>query len=317
MHELIGPLSALADATRARALLVLDTYELTVTELQAVLQLPQSTVSRHLKVLSDEGWLASRADGPSRYYRLARNAPASLRRVWDTVREEIGTTAEAAHDAERAREMIRRRRTRSQEFFSTAAGQWDAVRLELFGTSPESGALLALLDATWEVADLGCGTGQVTSSIAPWVKHVIAIDGSEAMLAAARTRLAGHANVEMRRGDLESVPIAAHSVDVALLFLVLHYVADVERVLAEAARIVRPGGRVLIVDMEAHGRAEYREQMGHVWQGFERDQMAGWLKDAGFDGVRFGRVGTDTEARGPALFAAVGAKTVKPRGDTQ
>ena len=309
MHELIGPIGALADTIRARALLVLDAHELTVTELQAVLQLPQSTVSRHLKVLSDEGWLASRADGASRYYRVARNAPQGMRRVWEAVREEIAMTAEAVQDDERARDVLKRRRVRSQEFFSTAAGQWDALRVELFGASPESGALLALLDASWEVADLGCGTGQVTGTIAPWVKHVIAVDGSEAMLSAARARLSDCTNVELRRGDLESVPIAARSVDIALLFLVLHYVSDVRQSIAEAARIVRKGGRVLIVDMEAHGRAEYREQMGHVWQGFEREQMQGWMTDAGLERVRFGRVGTDTEAKGPALFAAVGSRT--------
>lgn len=313
MHEFIGSISAIADPIRARTLLVLDAHELTVTELQTVLQLPQSTVSRHLKVLSDEGWLSSRADGASRYYRIARSAPDSLQRVWEAVRTEIGSTSEATLDAERAREVMRRRRTRSEEFFSTAAGQWDTVRSDLFGASPESGALLALLDASWDVADLGCGTGQVSSTIAPWVKHVIAVDASIAMLSAARSRLADHANVDVRRGDLEAVPIAAHSVDVALLFLVLHYVPEVQQVIAEAARILRPGGRVLIVDMEAHGRTEYREQMGHVWQGFERNQMAGWLADAGFDSVRFGRVGTDTEARGPALFAVVGK--INSRGE--
>ncbi|MEO5511763.1 MAG: metalloregulator ArsR/SmtB family transcription factor [Longimicrobiales bacterium] len=304
MHELIGPFAAIADATRARALLILDAHELTVNELQAVLQLPQSTVSRHLKVLSDEGWVATRADGASRYYRLARNSPSSLRRVWEAVRVELGTSPEAAQDSERVAEVLRRRRTRSQEFFSTAAGQWDALRQDLFGSNPECGALLALLDPSWEVAELGCGTGQVSGTIAPWVKQVIAVDASDAMLDAARVRLSEHGNVELRRGDLESVPIATGSVDVVLLFLVLHYVPDVSRAIGEAVRILRSGGRVLIVDMEAHGRAEYREQMGHVWQGFERDQMSTWLMEAGCSGVRIGRVPTDTQAKGPALLAA-------------
>src|SRR3954462_5649610 len=104
MHEILGPIAAIADDTRARALLILDAHELTVTELQAVLQLPQSTASRHLKALSDEGWLTSRADGPSRYYRISRSAPAALRRVWETVRAEIAGMPEAKQDAERARE---------------------------------------------------------------------------------------------------------------------------------------------------------------------------------------------------------------------
>jgi SAM-dependent methyltransferase len=305
MNELIGPLAAIADPIRARALLILDAHELTVTELQAVLQLPQSTVSRHLKLLSDEGLLASRADGASRYYRVARQAPAALRRIWEAVREEIAGTAEAGQDAQRAREVLARRRTRSQEFFTTGAGQWDAVRSELFGRSPESVALLSLLDGSWEVADLGCGTGQVTAALSPWVKHVIAVDASEAMLSAAAVRLADCGNVELRRGELESVPIAAGAVDVALLFLVLHYLPDVRQAIAEAARVVRAGGRLLIVDMEAHGRAEYREQMGHVWQGFERDQLSAWLGDAGFSGMRYSRLPGDPDVMGPSLFAAI------------
>ena len=313
MNELLGAISALTDPARARILLILDAHELTVAELQAVLQLPQSTVSRHLKLLSEDGWLVNRSEGASRYYRIARHAPPALQRVWEAVREEISTSPDAAQDGIRAREVLSRRRTRSQEFFSTAATQWDAVRSELFGDAPEAGALLALLDANWEVADLGCGTGQVTASIAPWVRQVTAVDDSDAMLSAARTRLAECSNVELRRGELEAVPLPARSVDVALLFLVLHYVPDVSAVLSEAARVLRPGGRVLIVDMEAHGRAEYREQMGHVWLGFERDQMAGWLSDAGFERVKSGRVATGTTARGPSLFAAVGEKTIEER----
>jgi ArsR family transcriptional regulator len=313
MDELLGPISALADATRARILLILDAHELTVAELQAVLQLPQSTVSRHLKLLSDDGWLVNRSEGASRYYRIAREAPPALQRVWEAVRDEISSSPDAAHDGIRAREVLIRRRTRSQEFFSTAATHWDAVRSELFGEAPEAGALLALLDASWDVADLGCGTGQVTAAIAPWVRQVTAVDDSDAMLAAARTRLAECPNVELRRGLLEAVPLPARSVDVALLFLVLHYVPDVNAVLSEAARVLRPGGRALIVDMEAHGRVEYREQMGHVWLGFERDQLAGWLTDAGFERVKFGRVATGTTARGPSLFAAVGVKSIEEK----
>ena len=313
MDELLRPIGALADATRARILLILDAHELTVAELQSVLQLPQSTVSRHLKLLSEDGWLVSRSEGASRYYRIARHAPPALQRVWEAVRDEISSSPEAAQDGVRTREVLTRRRTRSQEFFSTAATRWDAVRSELFGEAPEAGALLALLDGPWEVADLGCGTGQVTAAIAPWVRHVAAVDDSDAMLAAARTRLAGFGNVELRRGELEAVPLPARSVDVALLFLVLHHVPGVGAVLSEAARVLRPGGRVLIVDMEAHGRVEYREQMGHVWLGFERGQMTGWLTDAGFDQVKFGRIATGTTARGPSLFAAVGVKTIEER----
>ena len=108
--NIVGRLAALADATRARMLLLLDAHELTVSEIQTVLQLPQSTVSRHLKVLSDEGWLAGRSEGASRYYRIARRAPETQQRLWAVVREEISASLDAARDLERARAVLDRRR---------------------------------------------------------------------------------------------------------------------------------------------------------------------------------------------------------------
>lgn len=319
-HTILQNLATLADATRARLLLVLERHELTVSEVCVVVQLPQSTVSRHLRILSDDGWLSSRADGASRYYRLSSALPAGARGLWDAIREPLAEAAESAQDAGRARAVVARRRTRSQEFFSTAAGEWDAVRAELFGPSPELPALLALLEPTWEVGDLGCGTGRLAQAVAPYVRRVIAVDESPDMLAAARARLGaavesevegtpaedaeGRGHVELREGRLEALPLAAASLDVALLALVLHYVADPAQALAEARRVLRPAGRVLVVDMLAHGRTDYRERMGHLWPGFERSQVEAWLTEAGFDGIRYRALPVDPEAKGPLLFAA-------------
>lgn len=300
-------LSALADATRGRILNVLDGRELTVGELVAALQLPQSTVSRHLRILSDEGWLASRAEGTSRYYALSTRLDAGAGELWRVVRESLAESPEAAQDEERAREVVSRRRTRSQEFFSSAAGQWDAVRAELFG-APEARALLALMDSSWVVGDLGCGTGRLAETVAPFVGRVVAVDESPDMLEAARQRLADVANVELRPGRLEALPLEDGTLDVALLGLVLHYVPAPERALAEAARALKPGGRLLVLDMVAHGREEYRERMGHVWQGFERGQLEGWMREAGLEPAGWHGLPADPEAKGPLLFAAVGSK---------
>jgi ubiquinone/menaquinone biosynthesis C-methylase UbiE/DNA-binding transcriptional ArsR family regulator len=305
-------LASLGDATRARLLQVLERHELTVSELCAVVQLPQSTVSRHLRILSDEGWLAARSEGTSRYYRLSTGMEPGARRLWEVVRDPLAGTAEAKQDVERAREVLQRRRTRSQEFFSSAAGRWDSVRADLFGASPELPALLALLDPSWEVGDLGCGTGRVAETIAPFVRRVVAVDDSGAMLAAARERLGPAAEadgkVELRQGRLEALPLADDSLDVALLVLVLHYVAQPARALAEARRALRPGGRLLLVDMAKHGRSEYREHMGHLWPGFEREELRGWLEDAGLGAVRYHAIPADPAARGPLLFTAVATK---------
>ena len=245
MTTIFDRLSALSDPTRTRLLALLDRHELTVSELCSVTQLPQSTVSRHLKVLGDGGWVTSRADGTSRRYRAAaERMDASARKLWHLVRERNAASPVAQHDAGRLRSVLAQRRSASQEFFSTAAGQWDRLRADLFGDRADLVGLLGLLDETWTVADLGCGTGQVSELLAPFVAQVIAVDESTAMLNAARKRLRTHENVAIREGDLGALPIDDESVDAALLFLVLHYTADPAEVLGEVQRILKPNGRV-------------------------------------------------------------------------
>lgn len=302
-------LSALADATRSRMLLVLERHELTVSELCAVLQLPQSTVSRHLKTLSDTEWVSSRRDGTSRYYTLALDdrGPAT-RRLWSLLREQVSLTTGADQDAHRLRGVLAQRQTKSQQFFASAAGQWDRLRQDLFGAASSLHALPGLLDPEWTVGDLGCGTGQVAASLAPYVARVIAVDRSEDMLQAARRRLGDLENVEVRRGALEALPVQDGELDAATLLLVLHHLSDPAEALREAARVLKPGGRVLISDMLPHDREVYRQQMGHVWLGFSRESLGRMLDAAGFEKVRITAMPPDATAKGPALFVASGSK---------
>jgi ArsR family transcriptional regulator len=298
-------MTALADSTRSRMLVLLDRHELTVNELQSILQLPQSTVSRHLKVLGDQGWVVSRADGTSRRYRADDKLDSSSRKLWNLVREQVATTPAVAHDARRVQAVLSQRRSRSQKFFSSAAGQWDRLRVELFGKRADLVGLLGLLDNDWTVGDLGCGTGQLTESLAPFVQRVIAVDDSSAMLAAARKRLAAMPNVDVRSGRLESLPIDDGSLDAALLFLVLHYVPEPEAAIAEARRTLKPGGRLLIVDMMPHDREDLLHDMGHVWRGFGEDEIDSLFRTAGFTGGRYHPLPADEDAKGPTLFSAV------------
>jgi ArsR family transcriptional regulator len=302
-------LSALADPTRSRLLLLLDRHELTVGELCSALQLPQSTVSRHLKTLADEGWVTARAEGTSRRYAMPGTAlDSGARRLWHLVREQVGATPSARHDLTRAERVLLERRTTSQAFFSSRAGQWDKVRAELYGSRADLDPLVALLDPSWTVADLGCGTGQTTAALAPYVKQIVAVDESSAMLAAARRRLGEHGNVELRSGRLEDLPMDDASIDVAVLSLVLHFVVDPMAVMAEAARVLRPGGRLLVVDMLPHERDEYRTTMGHLWLGFDEPQLAAWLEDVGFASPRVVALPPDPQAKGPGLFTARAVK---------
>jgi ArsR family transcriptional regulator len=293
-------------------LLLLEGHELTVSELCSVLQLPQSTVSRHLKTLADTGWVASRRDGTSRYYTLAvDDRTASTQQLWAVLRDQVASSVGADQDGRRLTGVLARRRVKSEEFFSSSAGQWDRLRQEMFGRASSLHALPALLDPSWVVGDLGCGTGQTTAAVAPFVSRVIAVDRSSEMLAAASHRLDQAAAVEIRRGELEALPIADAELDVAIMMLVLHYVPDPTAVLREAARALRPGGRLLLCDMLPHDREEYKHQMGHVWLGFSSDQIQRLLGATGFAAPRFVPMPADPDARGPALFVASSRRRVE------
>src|SRR5436190_2423634 len=245
---ILDHLASLADTTRSRILLLLDRHELTGTELCGIVQLPQSTVSRHLKALADSGWVASRAEGTSNLYAMTRDElDPSARRLWILVREQVGSSPAAAQDQRRLQAALAERRTKSQEFFSSSAGQWDRVRDDLFGDRFHLAALAAFAGASWTVGDLGCGTGLVSSALAPFVAQVIAVDGSAAMLQAAKKRLTRFDNIDLRRGELEALPIDDGRLDAATLMLVLHHVPEPSRALADIARVLKPRGRAVTV----------------------------------------------------------------------
>lgn len=315
---LLGQMPILGDPMRCRLLFILERNELTVGELCRVVQAPQSTVSRHLKALADGGWLASRADGTNRRYAMAAaRLDAPFRSLWLLVRKEIAGTLAVQQDERRLTQVLATRRSRSEEFFHAGASHWDQLRDDLFGPLFFLPALLGLLDDHALVADLGCGTGQVADALAPFVGQVIGIDTSHAMLRAAKKRLAGHENVELRAGSLEALPIEDGTLDGAIMFLVLHHVADPAGAIAEAARTLKPGGRLVVVDMFPHDRDEYRAQMGHLWLGFAEADVLRSLREAGFDHARLQALPADPKAKGPSLFAARAQKPAARRRHTQ
>ncbi len=299
-------LSAIADPTRSRLLALLEDHELTVSELCAVVQLPQSTVSRHLKVLSDEGWVRVRGAGTSRFYRMASTRQDPFpHRLWSVVRGQVEESTALRQDARRLESVLRDRRDRSKSYFTASASDWNRVRSDLIGARTDLLALLDLLDPALVVGDLGCGTGQITEALAPCVKQVVAVDESGAMLSAARRRFAHSENVDVRTGTLESLPLARGELDVAVMCLVLHFVVEPPRAFSEVRRVLKPNGRLLIVDFTPHEREHYTVEMGHVWQGFDESQLRTWLHDAGFPDIRYRHLSADPAAKGPTLFSAL------------
>ena len=309
MTQILDHMAALADPIRCRMLLPLERHELTVNEICSVLQLPQSTVSRHLKTLADDGWVVSRRDGTSRFYGMVfEDLDGGAQRLWPLIREQVSSTNGAEQDERRLKSVLSRRRTKSEEFFASASGQWDHLRAELFGDTFQLHALLALIDPTLTVGDLGCGTGQVSELLAPHVDAVIAVDGSADMVQAARRRLKGTTHVDVRRGDMEALPIDDGQLDVAVMALVLHHVPEPVRALTEVHRVLKPGGRALIVDMLPHDREEYQHQMGHVWLGFSEKTMTKHLEAAGFGRSVVKLLPTEPNVKGPSLFVATARK---------
>lgn len=302
----------LADTTRCRLLAALERQELTVGELASALQLPQSTVSRHLKILADQAWISSRAEGASRWYRRNPQLDADMLGLWELVRSAMADTPAAVQDAARIEAVIASRRTVTQAFFETASAEWDAMRTGMFGARADLAATFAMLDPELVVGDLGCGTGSLSAALAPHVGHVHAIDASPAMLNTAASRLAAFANVTVEAGALEALPLYDGVLDVAILMLVLHHVSDPVRALREVHRVLRPGGRVLIGDMRPHAHERFREQMGHVWLGFAEPTLTAWLHEAGFLQTRYVPLPVDTDASGPALFSCTAVALSRP-----
>lgn len=304
---ILDQLASLADSTRSRILLLLDGQELSVSELCTVLQLPQSTVSRHLKALADADWVSARAEGTSNVYAMSRDGmDSATRRLWSLVREQVGPSPAALQDQRRLQTAMAARRSKSVEFFTSSAGQWDRLRDDMFGDRFHLMALAAFADPHATVGDLGCGTGQVSAALAPFVAKVIGVDSSAAMLQAARKRLQGQRNVDLRRGELEALPIDDHLLDTATVMLVLHHIPEPGRALADVARVLKPGGRLVLVDMLPHDREHYRQQMGHIWLGFSEEHVERLFTEAGFGQTRIVPLPADPKAKGPALFVATG-----------
>jgi ArsR family transcriptional regulator len=304
-----GLLRLLGDETRLRLLRVLAHDALNVSELTAVLGLAQSGISRHLGLLRDAGLVAEERAGTFTWYRLAGEADSGdgeRADLWRWMRAEFArrTPATRADDAR----LAEVRRLRKENFAQHGGG--DERRQLVPGRSWAAWArALGLLLPPMDVADLGCGEGYLTIEAARWARRVFSIDRSAEVLARARALAARRrvTNVVWKRGLLERLPLADEAVDLALLSQALHHADDPAQALAEARRILRPGGRVLLLELREHAEAWVRSKLGDRWLGFADDRLRELIASAGFASVTV-RVGSRRAGDPFTVLIAAGTK---------
>lgn len=291
--DFVRTLKALADPLRLRILAAVAEEELTVGEVQEVVDSVQSSVSRNLAILREAGFVRDRKEGTSVYFSARDEMPEPARGLFASLRARLSEIPQAKADQARLAAARRRRLQRSQNYFESLAGDWEHIRKSYFDDRVASLAIEKLLPRNLTVADIGCGTGSLTFELARFAGKVVAVDLSQEMLRRARAaaRARNLRNVEFHPGDALRLPLETGSVDAAFCVMVLHFLAAPERAAAELCRITRPGGSVILVDLVEHKQEWMREQMAHQWLGFERRAVERWFRDAGASSVDYDLTG--------------------------
>lgn len=280
--QTVETLRAAGEPTRLRVLSLLAGEELSVMELSRILEQSQPRVSRHLKLMADAGLIERFPDGARVFYRLSSDPLA--RRLIDTVLDLLDETA-GADDDSRLEEVRRDREAAASAYFERVAPQWDRIRsLYVCESAVEAAILQAAGEGPFDrVVDLGTGSGRMLTLLGKNARMSVGLDLSHNMLNIARANVAkaGLDKVELRHGDIFATRLPEHSADLVLVHQVLHYLADPAAAVAEAARLVAPGGRLLIVDFAPHRLEHLRDEHQHRRLGFADEEMHRWLGGAG------------------------------------
>ena len=280
---------ALADPTRLRAVSLLRAMELSVGELAQVLAQSQPRVSRHIKILIDAGLVERRKEGSWVFLTLADRTLADRLFALTDVAADPATIDTFAADSSRLAAVRKDRAEAAERYFAVHAEAWDSIRsLHVAETQVEEAIARALgEDDLGRLVDIGTGTGRMIELFAERAETAIGIDRSSEMLRLARAKLdaAGVASASLRQGDMYALPLADGSADVVLLHQVLHYAHAPAAAIAEAARLLAPGGRLLIVDFALHEREDLRQRDAHARLGFADEAVLGWLQAAELEAV--------------------------------
>ena len=292
MASILKSLRLAADASRLRLLLLLEQEELSVAELQEILAQGQSRISTHLAQLKQAGLVDDRRTGKNAFYRLT--APAEL---MDLLRKASAEVKETAEDQQSLRLTLRKRQDQMRRYFDELAGKFGRQYVPGRSWKGVAEALIKLMPPM-VIADLGAGEGTISQLMAQRAKKVIAIDNSEKMVefGAELARKHGIGNMEYRLGELEDVPIRTGTVDLAFLSQALHHARHPHRAVEEARRILKPGGRIAVLDLNRHHFEEAREMYADVWLGFTELELERYLKGGGFKNVETAVVYKEPEA---------------------
>ncbi len=301
----------LTDPTRIRILALLEREELAVQDLCRVLGLAQSTVSRHLSILRESGWIRDRREGTYSFYRFVPQAVPEGRDAWQLAQRSLVDDPMVANDRDALETILRERAIRTRAWFDSIGPEWDSMRRVFDDDAQRARAIAKLVPPDLSVVDIGTGTGVLAQDLVRCGVRVIAIDHSRRMLQAAEAKLdSDHVEgVEFRHGDATALPLADAEVDAALAHMVLHYVGSPAEAIREMARVVRDRGRVVIVDFVENDREWMKEELGVLWQGFPLDALREWMTAAGLDRIQIEQHESGKGSDLPATFIASAHKT--------
>ena len=294
--------NALIHPSRTRIFRLLNQEELSGGEVTRITQGAQSTTSRHLKQLTESGWVVNRRMGNTILFSASKTLSETDHALWTALETELRDRW--PDDAIRLATTLKERSPNSRDYFGRLGAKWEEIRHLLYGDHSLTHLAFSMLPHAQTVADLGCGSGTVLALLASQVDWVIGIDREPAMIEAAHTKVSQFDNVEIRQGELEYPPLEQGELDLALLNLVLHLVESPAQVMHAAGQALKPHGRLIMIDMVAHDREEYRQSMGHISLGFSEQQLQSIATEAGLILNSYRSLPPDLKAAGPALFSA-------------
>ncbi len=281
LPEALRYFKTLGDETRLRLLNILCFQEFNVQELMEILDMGQSRISRHLKLLQDSGIIKSRRDGLWVFYRAVNQGPGQ--RFTESIRYLFEEDQIFENDLERAAEVLHTGKMQSRRFFDSLAPDWEVMKRSIIGELDLVGEIVKRVPWTDSAADLGCGSGALLEGMAERAQTIIGVDSSREMLAEATRRLENKGReFDLRIGELEHLPLRDQEVDSAVINLVLHHLRNPREGLLEAQRILQNAGTLIVVDFCKHDEEIMRSRYGDHWLGFSIREIEPWLEEAGF-----------------------------------